>query len=117
MSAGNINAVSTDNHLFPGGGQRPGLGRSHQGGLAQSAIIELMGLPDLQGRHQGRPLSDDQLFRRPVQSPFGRAGAVPVVRMREVPGTHLTLAGDQHLPAPRTAALTSLAAVDLLDRH
>jgi hypothetical protein len=117
MGAGDIDAVGTDNHLLPGVGQSPGLGRSHQSGLAKSSIIELMGLPDLQGWNQDRPLPDDQLFRRPVQDAFCRAGASRAGRMRKVPGPHIPLAGDQHLPALRTAALARLAAADLLDRH
>lgn len=76
-----------------------------------------MGAHTLQRRHQNRPSLDQQLFRGPVQSAFSGAGATCPAVMGEVPGPNVTLTRDEHLPALRTAAITRLAAPDVLDRN
>ncbi len=115
MGADNINPVSTDDHFFPGIGQHPGLGRSHQSGLTHSAIIELMRSPDLQRWNQNHPFPDNQLFCCFVQCTLGRTDTVTAACVSEMPGTNISLAGDQYHPAHWTAALTSLAPTNLLD--
>ena len=116
MGCRNIDAQGPDGHLGSSPGKRPGLRRMRQGRLAEPAIVQPMGGPGLQGWDQDRPLLNDQLFCGQVQRPLGGGPAVPAARMGEVPGAHVPLAGDQHLPALGAAAVASLAAGDLLDR-
>jgi hypothetical protein len=117
MSADDIDAVDAYRDLFPELCQRPQLGRLHDGRLAEPAIVQPVGGSGLQRRHQNRPSLDQQLLRGPMQSPFSSAGAPCPAVMGEVPGPNITLTRDEHLPALRTAAITRLAAPDVLDRH
>ena len=117
MSANDIDTVDAYRDLFPELCQRPQLGRLHDGRLTETPIIEPMGTHALQRRHQNRPSLDQQLLRGPVQSPFSGAGATCPAVMGEVPGPNVSLTRDQHLTALRTAAITRLAAPDVLDRH
>jgi hypothetical protein len=117
MSADDIDAIDPYRDLFPELCQRPQLGRLHNGRLTETPIIEPMGTRALQRRYENRPGLDQQLFRGPVQSAFSSAGATCPAVMGEVPGPNVPLTRDQHLPALRTAAITCLAAPDVLDRH
>ena len=117
MSADDVDTADAYRDLFPELCQRPQLGRLHDGRLTETPIIEPMGSHGLQRRHQNQTGLDQQLFRGPVKGSLGGAGATCPAVMGEVPSTNVTLTRDQHLAALRTAAITRLAAPDVLDRH